>query len=104
MSSFYDKLVEWRERYISEKHLVLLLSFFVGAFSAAAAALLKSLIHLIQWFVETQLIGMDRTWWYLITPMIGITLAALFVRYVVRLRRIGRCRGAYSAHRCGYRF
>ena len=84
MSSFYDKLVEWRERYISEKHLVLLLSFFVGAFSAAAAALLKSLIHLIQWFVETQLIGVDRTWWYLITPMIGITLAALFVRYVVR--------------------
>ena len=69
---------------MSEKHLVLLLSFFVGAFSAAAAALLKSFIHLIQWIVEEQLIGNGHTWWYLITPIIGITLAALFVKYVVR--------------------
>jgi CIC family chloride channel protein len=77
-------MIEWRERHLSEKHLVLLLSFFVGAFSAAAAALLKSFIHLIQRLVETQLIADDRTWWYLITPIIGITLAALFVKYIVR--------------------
>ena len=77
-------MIEWRERHLSEKHLVLLLSFFVGALSAAAAALLKSFIHLIQWLVEEQLIADGRTWWYLITPIIGITLAALFVKYVVR--------------------
>ena len=83
-SNYYDKIIEWRERHISEKHLVLLLSFFVGAFCAAAASLLKSFIHLIQWFVETHLIAGGHTWWYLITPVIGITLAALFVRYIVR--------------------
>lgn len=77
-------MIEWRERHISEKHLVLLLSFFVGAFSAAAAAILKSFIHFIQWIVEGQLIGDGNTWWYLITPIIGITLAALFVKYIVR--------------------
>lgn len=77
-------MIEWRERHISEKHLVLLLSFFVGAFSAAAAAILKSFIHFIQWIVEEQLIAGDHTWWYLITPIIGITLAALFVKYIVR--------------------
>ena len=84
MAAFYDRMIEWRERHMSEKHLVLLLSFFVGAFCAAASALLKSFIHLIQWFVEEQLIGDGHTWWYLITPIIGITLAALFVKYVVR--------------------
>ena len=84
MRKFYDFVIDWRERHISEKHLVLLLSFFVGALSAAAAALLKSFIHLIQWLVEGQLIADGRTWWYLITPIIGITLAALFVKYVVR--------------------
>ena len=83
-SNFYDTLIDWRERHISEKHLVLLLSFFVGMFSAAAAGLLKSFIHLIQRFVETQLIGDGHTWWYLITPVIGITLSALFVKYIVR--------------------
>ena len=83
-SQWYNRMVEWRERHISEKHLVLLLSFFVGCFSAMAAALLKSFIHFIQWFVENQLIAGTHTWWYLITPIIGITLAALFVRYIVR--------------------
>ena len=82
--TWYDRIIEWRERHISEKHLVLLLSFFVGMFSAAAAALLKSLIHFIQQLVENQLIADDHTWWYLITPVIGITLAALFVKYIVR--------------------
>ena len=77
-------MIEWRERHISEKHLVLVLSFFVGAFSAAAAAILKSFIRFIQWIVEEQLIGDGHTWWYLITPIIGITLAALFVKYIVR--------------------
>jgi len=83
-STYYDRMIEWRERHISEKNLVLLLSFFVGAFSALAAALLKSFIHLIQWFVEEHLIADGHTWWYLITPIIGITLAALFVKYIVR--------------------
>ena len=77
-------MIEWRESHLSEKHLVLLLSFFVGAFSAAAAAVLKSFIHFIQWFVENHLIAGGHTWWYLITPIIGITLAALFVKYIVR--------------------
>ena len=77
-------MIEWRERHISEKHLVLLLSFFVGVFSSMAAAILKSFIHLIQWFVEEQLIANEHTWWYLITPVIGITLSAIFVKYVVR--------------------
>ena len=84
MTEFYDKLIDWRVRHISEKHLVLLLSFFVGAFSATAAAILKYFIHFIQKLVEDQLIAGGHTWWYLITPVIGITLAALFVRYVVR--------------------
>ena len=83
-AQWYDRMIEWRERHLSEKHLVLLLSFFVGALSAAAAALLKSFIHLIEWLVEGQLIADGRTWWYLITPIIGITLAALFVKYIVR--------------------
>jgi len=84
MNNFYDRIIEWRERHISEKHLVLLLSFFVGAFSAAAAAILKSFIHFLQWFVQEHLISGGHTWWYLITPIIGITLAALFVKYIVR--------------------
>ena len=84
MNRVYDNIISWRENHISEKNLILILSFFVGIFSALAAALLKWFIHLIQRLVENQLIGDNNTWWYLITPVIGITLAALFVKYIVR--------------------
>jgi len=69
---------------MSEKHLVLLLSFFVGSFSALAAYLLKEFIHLIQWLLEQYLVRGEYTFWYFIFPMLGITLASLFVHYVVR--------------------
>ena len=80
----YDRLIEWRERHISEKQLILFLSFVVGALSALAAALLKYLIHLIQYFIEHYLIAGEHSVWYLICPTIGITLAALFVHYIVK--------------------
>ena len=82
-NTFYDRMIEWRERHVNEKQLVLILSFFVGVFASLAAVLLKTFIHLIQQFVETHLIADGHTWWYLITPFIGITMAALFVKYVV---------------------
>ena len=79
----YDRFIAWREQHIPQKNLVLILSFFVGALASCAAQLLKFMIHSIQHFVENQLIAQDH-WWYLITPMIGITLAGLFVKYIVK--------------------
>lgn len=80
----YDRFIDWRERHISEKNLVLILSFFVGAFCALASTILKSIIHGIQHFIEQYLIQGEYTVWYLICPMIGIALAAAFVKFVVR--------------------
>jgi len=82
--TIYDRLIEWRERTISEKQLILLLSFIVGVLSALAAALLKSFIHLIQYLIENYLIEGEHFVWYLVCPMIGIALAALFVNYIVK--------------------
>ncbi|MCQ2345942.1 MAG: chloride channel protein [Paludibacteraceae bacterium] len=81
--NFYDKCIEWRERHISERNLVLFLSLMVGCLSACAAIILKQLIRLIQWLAETQLIA-HHHFWYFICPMVGIALAALFVHHIVR--------------------
>lgn len=79
----YDHFIAWREQHISQKNLILLLSFFVGAFASCAAQLLKFMIHGIHHLVETRLIE-HHHWWYLITPMIGITLAGVFVKYILK--------------------
>lgn len=82
--TYYDRFIEWRERHISEKQLVLILSFFVGIFSALAAALLKGLIFLIKQYVVSRIVVESSHYWYLLFPMVGIALAGLFVRYVVQ--------------------
>ena len=84
LTQAYDRFIAWREKNISEKNLVLLLSFFVGSFSALAAYLLKEFIHFIQWLLEHYLVRGEYTFWYFIFPMLGITLASLFVHYIVR--------------------
>ncbi len=79
-----DRLVAWREEHVPEKQLVLILSFVVGVLTALAGFVLKSLISLFHWLIDTYLVAGTHTWWWLITPMIGIALAAVFVRYIVR--------------------
>lgn len=83
-SNWFDRVIQWREQHISAKQLVLILSFLVGVATALAAWTLKTLIHLCQQFVEVYLIHDENTIWYLVTPTIGIALAAAFVRYIVR--------------------
>lgn len=82
-TSKYNSFIEWREQHISERHLVLVLSFFVGLFSAMAALALKYLIVFIQQHIASPLIAQHH-FWYFICPMIGIALAAVFVHYVVK--------------------
>lgn len=82
-TSKYDAFIEWRERHVTERQLVLLLSFFVGLFSAIAALVLKFLIEQIQRYITSPLIEQNH-FFYFVCPMIGIALAALFVHYVVK--------------------
>ncbi|MCL1821960.1 MAG: chloride channel protein [Prolixibacteraceae bacterium] len=76
--------MSWRIAHISEKTFIYILSLVVGALAGLAALLLRRLIH----FVEYQLTGWfaDNTYsfLYLAYPLIGITLASLFVRYAVK--------------------
>ncbi|MBQ0034606.1 MAG: chloride channel protein [Bacteroidales bacterium] len=84
VSKIKNSLISWRETNLSEKHLVGVLSLLVGIATALAAWLLKTLIHACQYVVENVMIHGEYTFWYLITPTIGIALAALFVRYIVK--------------------
>ena len=82
--SLLQRFNEWREKKISLKQFVLILSFVVGILTALAACLLK---HLIEWIKEFLTENFDITgvnWLYLVYPVIGIFLTGLFVRHVVK--------------------
>jgi CIC family chloride channel protein len=79
----FDRFLLWRKGHIKEKHFVLIISLLVGICTATAAILLKHLIHFIQYLLTANIQG-GVNFRLLIFPVIGILLAGLFVKYIVR--------------------
>ena len=82
--SLFQRFLLWREKNIKEKQFILILSFLVGIFTAVTALILKMLIHWIQNFLTNNFNTTEANYLYLVYPVVGIFLAGLFVRYVVK--------------------
>jgi CIC family chloride channel protein len=83
-NNWYLKMIAWRELHIKQRHFILILSLTIGIFAAFAAFLLKSTIHFIQTLLTENFNKDQINFWYLVFPAIGILIASLFVRYIVK--------------------
>lgn len=77
-------MLKWREKNITEKNFILILSLMVGILTAFAGLILKWLIHTIQTFLTNNFDITSANYLYLVYPVIGIFLSGLFVRYIVK--------------------
>lgn len=82
--NIHSKILSWREAHIEQRHFIIMLSFAVGFLASVAANLLKWLIHFIQRMLTQGFDRVEVNFWYLVFPVIGILLASLFVRYIVK--------------------
>jgi CIC family chloride channel protein len=82
--SLYQKMLQWREKNVPVQRFIIFLSLLVGVSTALAACLLKWSIHAIQHLLTTNFTFYSANYLYLIYPIVGILLASLFVRYVVK--------------------
>ena len=82
--NWFENVLALREKYIKEKHFILILSLMIGILTAMAAILLKNGIHLIQHILTERIDVSNANWLYLVYPIIGILLSGLFVKYVVK--------------------
>ncbi len=78
------RLVMWRERHIKERTFVIFLALIVGILCGSAALLLKTLIHFFSDIVTSHINITQGNYLYIIYPVVGIILASLFVRYIVK--------------------
>ncbi len=107
---WFDEVLTWRQRHLSDRQFTLVLAFFVGMFAAFAAYILHTLIHLIQGWVMGEMQVESYNWLYFVFPVVGILLTMLFVKYVVRdnishgitriLYAISSKRSRLAAHNC----
>lgn len=84
LTEMFRSMLLWRERHVSEKAFVVVLALVVGTLGGFAALLLKWLIHLIQGMLRSHLVVNEGNYLFLVYPAVGVLIAMLFVRYVVR--------------------
>jgi len=82
ITPYLDRLIQWREKHISERYFILLLSLSIGVTMALVAGFLKFIIHHIETFVLSQ--TEEHSYFFLLFPALGVLLSLLFVRYIVR--------------------
>ncbi len=67
-----------------EQRLLLFLALAVGLCSGIAAVILKKLVHFVQWILTGWFNTPADSFFYFLYPGIGMLLAMLFVKYVVK--------------------
>lgn len=83
INSILTRFIVWRNKKITDKQLLLILSVVVGLLVGFAAVIIKYLVHIIQEFVSDMASYKQGTL-YIIFPIIGLLLTVLFIKYINR--------------------
>ncbi|WP_129713891.1 chloride channel protein [Pedobacter sp. SYP-B3415] len=75
-----DKINSYRKTKISNRNFLVVAAVIVGVLSGLAAALLKSLTHHIEDFLQTGFQWRYKYYLYLLFPLVGIFLSVLYAR------------------------
>jgi len=78
----------WRAKKIRERPFIILLSALVGITSGLGAVVIKNSVHFIQRLIHEGFPQDFYSYMYFVFPSIGITLAVLFARYIIK-RHVG---------------
>lgn len=105
-----ERFFAYLGEHLSPRQYILVLSFLVGVGAALAAQILKWLIHQIEYLLTSNFDATSSNWLYLVFPVVGIFLTALFIKYIVRddighgvtkiLYAISRRQGHIRRHNC----
>lgn len=82
--ALFKRFLVWRIKHIGNRQFVLLLSAVVGLGAGLAAIVIKNSVHLIQELLHFGISENYHNYLYFAYPAVGIFLAVLFIRYVIR--------------------
>lgn len=78
------QLLVWRLKHVSDREFILLLSVLIGITSGIGAVVIKHAVHFISGLLQSSFTEEYHNYMYVVYPTIGILVAVLFIRYVVK--------------------
>jgi len=82
--TYLDTLNQYRKTKISNRNFLVFAALIVGILAGLAAALLKSLTHHIEDFLQDGFHWQYKYYLFLVFPLIGILLSVMYVRRFIR--------------------
>ncbi|MEP0133136.1 MAG: chloride channel protein [Eudoraea sp.] len=77
----FTRFLKWRYKHISNKTFTQLMSVVVGFLAGLAAVTLKNITYFLESLLETGIVFSNNQL-YFVTPIIGLTLVYLYVKFV----------------------
>lgn len=74
----------WRQKNLSDRNFILILSFVVGLLSGLAALILKKSVHWVESVLTASIADDQNTVLYFALPLIGIAITVLIIKFVLR--------------------
>jgi CIC family chloride channel protein len=84
MNKLLQRFFRWRMAHVSDKQYIYFLSVFVGIMAAISAIIIKKSTHLISYILNLAITSQGGNYLYFLYPAVGILIAVLFMRYIVK--------------------
>jgi len=84
MSKLTRQINEWREKHLNDTQFLSIISIAIGITAGIVAAVIKNAVHFIQYLLKADAIQTFQHYAYFAYPLLGILLAVLFARYIIR--------------------
>ena len=86
MKHLVSKILDNREKYLSDQQFMNVLSGIIGLTVGLAAVLIKNSVYFIQQLLKTESLASFQHYFYFIYPVIGILFALLFIRWFIKVK------------------
>jgi|AntAceMinimDraft_17_1070374.scaffolds.fasta_scaffold02082_6 CIC family chloride channel protein len=82
--SLISEFLIWRRKHINDRQFIVFLSIIVGVFAGFGAVIIKNSVHLIKGLISSGFTDEYHNYLYFIYPAIGILLAIIFMKYIIK--------------------
>ena len=83
-ASVLRRFLLWRIKHISQRNFIMIIAVIIGVLAGLGAVVIKNGVHFIKGLLTSNLVIDYQNYLFFFLPAIGILIAVLFIRFVVR--------------------
>jgi len=84
MNKFVESILDYKDKHLNPNQFTAIVSALIGLVVGFAAVVIKNLVYFIQSVLKSDTFSDFNHYLYFVLPLIGIMLAVLFIKFVIR--------------------